>query len=88
MVSFDWDTAYHRAFGEDFGIDFFEGPIRTPKLEFAKPSDKSAGQLRAPKNTYLLDYGTNNLHLEALRKIEEKRAHAITQYDIFIHNTT
>ena len=35
-----------------------------------------------------MDYGTNNLQLEALRKIEAKRAHAITQYDIFIHNTT
>jgi hypothetical protein len=35
-----------------------------------------------------MDYGPNNLQLEALRKIEAKRAHAITQYDIFIQNTT
>jgi hypothetical protein len=41
LVSFDWDTAYHRAFGEDFGIDYFEGPVKKAKLEFPKPIDKS-----------------------------------------------
>jgi len=77
LVSFDWDTAYHRAFGEDFRIDYFEGP--QSRLEFAKMSDKSAdpGPIAVSKNTYLMEYETANETLAALRKIEEKRAYVI-----------
>lgn len=26
FVAIDWDNAYHRAFGQDFGFDYFDGP--------------------------------------------------------------
>jgi hypothetical protein len=90
LVTFDWDNAYQRVFGQEFGMDYFEGP-RDVELEYIVNKFDQHREVKPPvisKNTFLMDYKDAPEILSYVLKTEEERLMMILQYDIYRRFTT
>lgn len=89
IVNFDWDVAYHKAFADVLGLDFFEGPRDVPlkylKNEF-NPQDE-VKPIGVSKNTFKIEYEQAKTALEAVKNYEQNIQNMVDQYDI-VHKRT